>query len=242
MTRRGSYANTSQFHEAVAAVRPTLAVFDCDGTLWAGDSGRDFFYWEIERGVVSREAAEPMLERYRLYDLGEVDEYTMCAEMVAMNRGVPIADLTRAGQQFFDEVVAARVFPDMLALTRQLTESGCELWAVSSTNNWVVEAGIARFGIPAERVLAACVRIQDGLATDEIVRVPTGELKTTAIREVIGRDVDGVFGNSVHDQAMLEIARYPFAINPNPDLLEIATYREWPIYWPDGTTPLRSFP
>jgi phosphoserine phosphatase len=232
-----SFATPSQFHEAVLATQPALAVFDCDGTLWSGDSGRDFFYWEIERGLVGREATEPMLERYRLYEVGEIDEYTMCAEMVTMNRGVAIADLERAARKFFDEIVAPRIFPDMLALTHRLAAEGCELWAVSSTNNWVVEAGVERFGIPARRVLAACVRSQDGLATGEIIRVPTDALKATAIREVIRRPVDGVFGNSVHDQAMLETARSPFAVNPNPDLRSLAEARNWPVYWPDGTAP-----
>ena len=25
--------------------KPEIAVFDCDGTLWSGDSGAEFFYW-----------------------------------------------------------------------------------------------------------------------------------------------------------------------------------------------------
>jgi len=86
----------------------------------------------------------------------------------------------------------------------------------------VVEAGAARFQIPRERVLAACLHHEEGLATDRLHRVPTGNLKAEAIREVIRRPVDGVFGNSVHDLAMLEIARYPFCINPNPDLEQVA--------------------
>jgi phosphoserine phosphatase len=31
---------------------------------------------------------------------------------------------------------------------------------------------------------------------------------------------------------MLEIARHPYAINPNPDLEQIATERGWTIYQP----------
>ena len=95
----------------------------------------------------------------------------------------------------------------MLELTRQLAGQGCELWAVSSTNNWVVEAGAAAFGIPPERVLAATLAVEDGLVTDRLLRVPTDELKQTAIEEVIARPVDAVFGNSMHDFAMLEKAR-----------------------------------
>ena len=227
----------TQFIESILALRSEIAVFDCDGTLWSGDSGRDFFYWEIERGLVSPEVAEAMLERYRLYELGEVGEEPMCGDMVTMNRGLSIAALHEAAQEFFDGVVVPRIFPEMLELTSRLAEQGCELWAVSSTNNWVVEAGASRFGISRDHVLAACLGEEDGRATDRLRRVPTGDLKAVAIREVIGRPVHAVFGNSMHDHAMLEIAKYPFCINPNPDLEQTAKQKNWPIYWPTGTRP-----
>jgi phosphoserine phosphatase len=225
----------TQFIESVVALGPKLAVFDCDGTLWSGDAGRDFFYWQIERGMVIPEIGDAMRERYGLYVRGEVGEEAMCGEMVTMNSGVSVDRLYAAGREFFDEVVSARVFPAMQKLTQRLAEKGCEIWAVSSTNDWVVEAGASLFGIPRERVLAACVHANDGKATDRLLRVPTDELKVTAIREVIGRPVDAVFGNSIHDQAMLEIAKYPFCINPNRDLEQLAKMQNWPIFWPAGT-------
>ena len=224
----------SQFIETVLALKPKLAVFDCDGTLWNGDSGRDFFYWEIDRGIVSRDVADAMLERYRLYDQRTVSELAMCGEMVTMHGGLAVQGLYQAAKEFFEEVVAARIFPEMQNLTQRLAESECEVWAVSSTNNWVVEAGSERFGIPPERVLAACIHVEDGTATNKLSRVPTDELKALVIRELIGQPIDAVFGNSIHDQAMLEIAQYPFCVNPNPDLELIARERDWPIYWPEG--------
>jgi phosphoserine phosphatase len=128
--------------------------------------------------------------------------------------------------------VAPRIFPELQQLTRQLAAQGCELWAVSSTNNWVVEAGAAAFGIPAERVLAATLAIEDGLVTDRLLRVPTDELKQTAIEEVIGKPVDAVFGNSMHDFAMLERARDAYTVNPNRDLEAKAAELGWNVYWP----------
>ena len=101
----------------------------------------------------------------------------MCGEMVTINRGLSHEALQRAAEEFFDEVVSHRIFPELQELTRRLAEQGCELWAVSSTNNWVVEVGAARFGIPLERVLAACVHIENGSASDRLIRVPTDELK-----------------------------------------------------------------
>ena len=223
------------FIESVLALQPEIAVFDCDGTLWSGDSGRDFFYWEIERGLVSPEVADAMRARYRLYEAGEVGEEPMCGEMVTMHSGLSVDSLHRAAEEFFLEVVSHRVFPEMQELTRKLAAQGCDLWAVSSTNHWVVEAGASRFGIARDHVLAACVHIENGNASERLLRVPTGALKAVAIRDVIGKPVHGVFGNSVHDHAMLEIAKHPFCINPNPDLEQIAMARNWPIYWPGGT-------
>lgn len=214
------------------ALRPSIAVFDCDGTLWSGDAGKDFFYWEIERGIVGRELGDWGRRRYAEYEAGKVGEVEMCGEMVTINRGLPCATLERAAAEFFDEVVAHRIFPELQELTRRLAKQGCELWAVSSTNHWLVEVGAARFGIPRERVLAACVKVEKGCATDQLIRVPTDALKAVVIREAIGKPMEAVFGNSIHDQAMLELAKWPFVVNPNRDLEAIARERGWPVYWP----------
>ncbi len=222
------------FIGSVLALKPAIAVFDCDGTLWSGDAGADFFYWEIERGLVSPKVGEWARARYQEYVAGRVSEVEMCGEMVTINRGISNEVLQRAATEFFEEVVSPRIFPELQELIRRLAEQGCELWAVSSTNNWVVDAGAKRFAIPPDHVLAACVEVENGCATGRLIRVPTDELKAVVIREVIGKPMDAVFGNSVHDQAMLELAKWPFCVNPNPDLEKIAQERGWTVYWPEG--------
>ncbi len=222
----------TQFIDSVLALNPAIAVFDCDGTLWSGDAGADFFYWEIEHGLVCGEVGRWARARYKEYEDGKVGEEQMCGEMVTMNRGLSHQALQRAAEEFYRTVIRPREFPEMHELIRRLAAQGCDVWAVSSTNNWVVEVGAERFGIARARVLAACVHVEDGCASDRLIRVPTDELKAVAIREVIGRPVDAVFGNSVHDQAMLEMAKYPFCVNPNPDLERVARERGWPVYQP----------
>lgn len=224
-----------EFVDSVLALRPKIAVFDCDGTLWSGDSGADFFFWEIERGLIPADVIAWALPRYADYQAGNVAEEVMCGEMVTIHAGVRDSRLEEAAEEFFRSVVSERLFPEMLRLTHSLVDAGCELWAISSTNEWAVRAGVKRFGIPAERVLAAAVHIENDVATDRLVRVPSGPAKATAIREIIRRPVDVVLGNSIHDLAMLEIAGHAIAVNPNPDLEKIAQAKGWNIYWPAGT-------
>jgi phosphoserine phosphatase len=210
----------TQFIESVLALKPAIAVFDCDGTLWSGDAGADFFYWEINRGLVSREVGEWARARYKEYEAGRVGEEQMCGEMVTMNRGLSQEALQRAAAEFYQEVVTQREFPELHELIRRLAAQGCDNWAVSSTNNWVVEVGAERFGIARAHVLAACVELEHGCLSDRLIRVPTDELKAVAIREVIRKPVDAAFGNSVHDQAMMEM---------------VARRQGWPVYWPVGS-------
>lgn len=228
-------ASAQQFIDSVLRVSPAIAVFDCDGTLWSGDSGADFFYWEAKRGLLPDQILRWALTRYEDYKRGNVAEEVMCGEMVTIHDRIPERVLEEAAQEFFAEVVEQRIFLEMQQLTHELRNRGTELWAVSSTNLWVVREGARRFGIPAANVLAACVHIEEGLATGRLHRVPSGPGKATALNEVLRKQVDACFGNSIHDLDMLQVAQRPFVINPNPDLEKIALQRAWEVYWPSGT-------
>ena len=234
-TETTSSSDGQRFADSILALRPRVAVFDCDGTLWSGDSGADFFYWQLERGMFAPEVAQWASARYLDYKAGKVAEEIMCGEMVTINAGTTLQALEEAAEEFFLSVVEKRIFPEMLRLTRELNSAGCEVWAISSTNDWVVREGVKRFGISRRRVLAASVQIEDGRATGRLIRVPSGPGKAKAIQDVLKKHADIGFGNSVHDLDMLEIAVHPFAVNPNPDLEKIAQEKGWQIYWPSGT-------
>jgi phosphoserine phosphatase len=222
-----------RFVASVLALDLKIAVFDCDGTLWKHDSGAGFFRWEQKRGLLPREALDWFLPRHAAYEKdGSFAEELICGEMVTIHSGLSEKVLREEADTYWHEQIHGAIFPEMFKLTHALKERGVELWAISSTNNWVVEVGAEFFGIPAEHVLAAEVHVENGMATDRLVRVPSGPDKEVAIREVIQRPVDAVFGNSIFDLDMLQVAKHPFVINPNPDLRQIANDRGWPIYEP----------
>jgi HAD superfamily phosphoserine phosphatase-like hydrolase len=225
----------NEFLEVVVRLKPQVAAFDCDGTLWSGDAGERFFDWEIEQGVVPAEVGQAMRARYAEYKAGRISEEGMCGEMVTMHKGITEAAMMKAASDFMTHAFPGRIFPEMQELVERLRENGCEIWAVSSSNEWVIRAGMKAFGIPADRILATKVELENGTITDRLVRVPSGPGKPKALREVVRKDIDAVFGNSRWDADMLMIARHAFAVNPNPDLEVAARERGWTIYFPDGT-------
>ncbi|MGA8109821.1 MAG: HAD-IB family phosphatase [Acidobacteriaceae bacterium] len=224
-------ASLDEFRLAALTPAPRLAVFDCDGTLWNGDAGLGFMNWSMETGLLSRNASDWIADQHRLYRNDQVSELEICGEMVQVYDGLREDEMRRAAARYFSTQVEAQIFPEMLALVADLRSAGADIWAVSSTNNWVIEEGARRFGIPAERVLAACVRVHNGLVTSDLIDVPTDEGKAEALRRAAVRP-DAVFGNSIHDFAMLEMAARPFPVNPTPALAEIAAQRGWAVFYP----------
>ena len=223
-----------EFERLVFDSNPKVAVFDCDGTLWGGDAGYGFMAWSLEQGLVSRSTCDWADNRYRDYLAGTVSELAICGEMVQMYAGLREQELRDAAAHYVREFVRPRVFAEMAQLVAALQKAGVEIWAVSSTNKWVVAEGVRNFSIPEERILAAEVRVAGGIITGDILDVPTDEGKAVTLKRVGITRPDAAFGNSIHDLAMLEMARNAFPVNPSAGLLEAAAKNGWGYFLPEA--------
>ncbi len=238
----------TKFVENVLALKPLIATFDCDGTLWSGDAGEGFFAWEMEQGLVSAEIARWARARYADYKAGHVAEDVMCGEMVTMHRGMREQVVQQACDAYFPQAIAPNIFPEMRELVQRLRQSGCDVWAVSSSNQWIILSAMHFFGIPQNRILAAEAAIENGTITDRLIRVPSGPGKVEAIRSALesspesspdhlpAQRPDCAFGNAIWDREMLALSKHPFAINPNPDLRTIALAKGWTVYQPEANS------
>jgi HAD superfamily phosphoserine phosphatase-like hydrolase len=231
----------TEFVESVLTLKPRVATFDCDGTLWSGDAGEGFFSWELEQGLVSDQIVQCARQRYADYKAGQVAEDVMCGEMATMHRGLREEVVQQACDTFFAQAIAPDIFPELRELVQRLRAAGCDVWAVSSSNQWIIRSGMRSFGIPQSRTLAAEVAVENGTISDRLIRVPSGPGKSEAIRSVLKSSPDQApdcaFGNAIWDREMLAMSEHPFAINPNPDLKEIALANGWTVYQPQFFLP-----
>ena len=223
----------SEFVESVLRLKPAVAAFDCDGTLWSGDAGEGFFSWSMKQGMVSKDIERWARARYADYKAGKVAEEVMCGEMVTMYHGLREEDVQRATDEYFQLGIAPGIFPEMRELVKSLRAAGTDVWAVSSSSQWIIRSAMRLFDIPQDRVLAAEAVVQDGVIVERLIRVPSGPGKPEALRGVLKSAPDCTFGNSVWDREMLAMAKYPFAINPSSQLKEIADASGWTMYQPE---------
>ena len=49
--------------------------------------------------------------------------------------------------------IASGIFPEMLNLVQRLRSDRTDVWAVSSSNHWIIRSAMRRFGIPPDRDL-----------------------------------------------------------------------------------------
>jgi phosphoserine phosphatase len=225
-------AAQTEFVENALNLKPKVATFDCDGTLWSGDAGEGFFSWELKTGLVSEEIVRWARARYAEYKSGKVAEDVMCGEMVSMHRGMREEVVQQACDAYFPDAIGRNIFSEMRGLVQRLRASGCDVWAVSSSSQWIIRSAMRSFGIPPNRILAAEVAVENGVISDRLIRVPSGPGKPEAIRSVLQSPPDCAFGNAIWDREMLAMSRHAFAINPNPDLKEIAIANGWTVYQP----------
>ena len=222
------------FIDSILHLNPPMATFDCDGILWSGDAGEGFFRWEMEEGLVSKKVADWAVARYAEYKAGKVTEEVMCGEMVSMHKGLIETDIQRAATRYFDLFMYEGIFPEMRDLVHRLQAQGCEVWAVSSSNEWVIRAAMRHFAIPRSRVIATAPALDKNRISDRMLRIPSGDGKPKAIHELAQKHPDAAFGNSRWDLEMLEMSRHPVAVNPNRDLEQIARARNWTVYFPQA--------
>ncbi len=103
---------------------------------------------DLEQGLVSRSTSDWMDTRYRAYLAGNVTELQICGDMVQMYAGLHDEELRSAAARYFAEHIRPHIFSEVAALVAALRKLNVELWAVSSTNKWVINEAARDFGIP----------------------------------------------------------------------------------------------
>lgn len=183
-----------------------LWVTDADKTLWAGDIGEAFLQ-ELAAGKVLV-APDAQGDVWASYEARVREDRTRgYAWAVQAMAGLAEEDVRARARDFAERFVPAQAFPAFRALVEEARSRGCDIWVVSASSQWIVEAGVALMGFDPDRVLGMRVEVENGVLTDRLVAPLTNEAgKVAAIEAMIGRRPTLVTGDSSGDFEMLAVA------------------------------------
>lgn len=198
------------------------AVFDADGTLWAGDAGQQMVARLAEQGVVltadGKVDAEAVLREYDAMERHHpLTAYSWCVSVMAT---VPESTVIAFSNDVAEFMAKRAHFQPMRSLLLWLHEQKFELAVVSASNRWVIESMVRHLELPVTAVVAMDCDVEGGKLTGHL-RHPlvNGPGKVDAILARLGwTHWAFAAGNSVHDIPMMSLAQHAaLMIDPNDD-------------------------
>eukprot|EP00640_Fibrocapsa_japonica_P003084 CAMPEP_0113934292 /NCGR_PEP_ID=MMETSP1339-20121228/1632_1 /TAXON_ID=94617 /ORGANISM="Fibrocapsa japonica" /LENGTH=335 /DNA_ID=CAMNT_0000936025 /DNA_START=74 /DNA_END=1081 /DNA_ORIENTATION=- /assembly_acc=CAM_ASM_000762 len=184
--------------------RKKVAAFDADGTIWTNDVAEIFMKWMEEHDYWPRPGN--YCERYdQMIAEGKISEaYGYAAQLFA---GMPISEIRQRTKECFEEHTIQCIRPEMQQLLQLLHErKDWEVYIVSASPKWVVDAGAFHMGLSPENVIGIEVEEKNGMGTDQLkLPIPLREGKAVVLQKILdGRSASLCAGNSLDDEALLQ--------------------------------------
>ncbi len=212
----------------------TLAIFDLDNTLLAGDSDHAWGEFLVEEGIVDAEEYRKANDRfYQEYLNGELDilHYLGFALQPLANHNMEQLLAWRA--RFMEKKVRPMMQAKAAELLASHRDQGHTLMIITATNRFVTEPIAEALGI--EHLIATEPELVNGRYTGEVAGVPSfQDGKVVRLQDWLkayGRDLDGAwfYSDSHNDVPLLEQVENPVAVDPDPKLEALAREKDWQI-------------
>ena len=212
----------------------TLAIFDLDNTLIAGDSDNLWGQFLCEQGRVdSADFGRQNEQFYRDYRAGNLDIDAYLRFALAPLRGQPMETLASWHRAFMHDKIEPIMLPRAKSLIGEHREQGHHLLVITATNAFITRPIADALGI--EDLLACEAEIVDGCYTGEPRGIPSYHAgKVTRLNHWLAeRDIsmDGsyFYSDSHNDLPLLERVDKPIAVDPDDTLRSRAKDAGWPI-------------
>ncbi|EMP54035.1 HAD-superfamily hydrolase [Marinobacter santoriniensis NKSG1] len=212
----------------------TLALFDLDNTLLAGDSDHAWGEFLVEEGLVDAEEYRRANDRfYQEYLNGELDIFHYLRFALQPLARHDMEELLGWRSTFMSK----KVMPMMQDKARELIErhrqQGHTLMIITATNRFVTEPIAEYLGI--EHLIATEPELVNGRFTGEVAGVPSfQDGKVTRLNDWLqscDQSLEGAwfYSDSHNDVPLLRNVTHPVAVDPDPTLEQLARDAGWPV-------------
>lgn len=212
----------------------TLALFDLDNTLIAGDSDHAWGQFLVDRGVVDADAYQRANDQfYQDYRAGTLDIVAYSEFVFAVLARNDEATLLAWREAFIQERIEQMLLPKAFDLLQYHRGQGHTLVIITATNRFVTELIAQRLGVD-HLIATEPERDGSGHFTGKLAGVPCFQAgKITRLHAWLDEhqaDLEGAwfYSDSRNDLPLLEAVTHPVVVDADPVLAKIAEERGWP--------------
>ena len=212
----------------------TLAIFDLDNTLIAGDSDHLWGQFVCEQALVDSASFARDNERfYRDYQAGNLDIDAYLRFALGPLKGRSPDELAPLHRQFMREKIEPIILPQALRLIDSHRRQGHRLLVITATNHFITRPIVDALGIAD--LLACEAEISDGRYTGEPTGIPSYHsgkvlrLQAWLQQQQLALAGSWFYSDSHNDLPLLEQVDYAVAVDPDPTLKARARESSWPI-------------
>jgi len=212
----------------------TLAIFDLDNTLIAGDSDHLWGQFVCEQALVDSASFARDNERfYRDYQAGNLDIDAYLRFALGPLKGRSPDELAPLHRQFMREKIEPIILPQALRLIDSHRRQGHRLLVITATNHFITRPIVDALGIAD--LLACEAEISDGRYTGEPTGIPSYHsgkvlrLQAWLQQQQLALAGSWFYSDSHNDLPLLEQVDYAVAVDPDPTLKARAQESSWPI-------------
>ncbi len=212
----------------------TLALFDLDNTLIAGDSDHAWGEFLVTEGLVDAEIYRQANDQfYRDYLAGTLDIHAYLSFALQPLTQFSAERLASLRQQFMAQQVQKLWLPKAQALLERHRQLGHRLVIITATNRFITQPIADALGV--DDLIATEPEVIDGRYTGAVSGTPCFQGgKITRLMAWLEANPMSLaesyfYSDSANDIPLLEWVSRPIAVDPDPKLAAWAEARQVPI-------------
>jgi HAD superfamily hydrolase (TIGR01490 family) len=212
----------------------TLAIFDLDNTLLAGDSDHAWGEFLIARGLVDPVSYKEGNDRfYADYCRGELDIIAYNEFVYTVLARESMETLAAWHRDFMQTVIQPMILPRGRDLLEEHRSQGHRLLIITATNRFITEPIADALGVVD--LIATEPEINDGRYTGKVAGIPCyQEGKIERLEQwlaLTGEAMEGsyFYSDSRNDIPLLTYVSHPVAVDPDEALRHHAEQKGWPV-------------
>ncbi len=212
----------------------SLAIFDLDNTLIAGDSDHRWGEFLVHKNIVDPELYKTRNDEfYHAYQAGTLDIQAYLDFALEPFTRLSAEELSALRDEFMADWIQPLMLDRAAELLRSHRERGHHLLIITATNRVVTGPIAERLGV--DELLATEAEHDGHRYTGKVAGTPCfREGKVTRLHQWLEQNPHRLehsyfYSDSANDLPLLEAVGHPIAVDPDPTLEAAARERRWPI-------------